>query len=122
MSTAAKQTYIDRPIPKISLANFESRIDAIAAEVAAAAENIGFFGIVDHGISAEDVDQMFADSEAFFSLPAEVKASVPWNPQNVGYEFKSQVRPSTNAAYVVAFLTCYATMLLTMHQGPKGVL
>jgi isopenicillin N synthase-like dioxygenase len=98
--SVAKQTYVDRSIPRISLANFESRLDTISGQIATAAEQIGFFGITDHGISGEDVDQMFEDSVAFFSLPSEVKQSVPWNPQNVGYEFKSQVRPSTNAPYV----------------------
>ncbi|KAK4901801.1 hypothetical protein LTR27_001573 [Elasticomyces elasticus] len=90
--------YVDRPIPQISLARFEDRIDQISQEIAAAAENVGFFSIIDHGISAEEIEQMFANSEAFFALPEEIKASVPWNPQNVGYEFKSQVRPSTGAA------------------------
>lgn len=41
---------------------------------------------------------MFAMSQAFFSLPEEFKRTVPWNPQNVGYECRSQVRPSTGAA------------------------
>jgi isopenicillin N synthase-like dioxygenase len=40
---------------------------------------------------------MFSTSEAFFNLPNDVKATVPWNPNNVGWEFKSQVRPSTGA-------------------------
>ncbi|KAK5108472.1 hypothetical protein LTR62_008290 [Meristemomyces frigidus] len=93
-----KQSYVDRPIPEISLANFDNRIDSIAAEIADAAEKVGFFSVVDHGIGAEAVDQMFADSKNFFALPSEVKKTVPWNPQSVGYEFKSQVRPSTGAA------------------------
>lgn len=40
---------------------------------------------------------MFSTSEAFFSLPEEAKRTVPWNPQNVGYECRSQIRPSTGA-------------------------
>ncbi|KAK4561461.1 hypothetical protein LTR86_004779 [Recurvomyces mirabilis] len=95
---ASKQSYIDRTVPKISLADFDNRIDAIASDIADAAEKVGFFSIVNHGIAATDVDQMFADSETFFALPSEVKTTVPWNAQNVGYEFKSQVRPSTGAA------------------------
>lgn len=41
---------------------------------------------------------MFATSESFFTLPDEIKATVPWNPNNVGWEKNSQVRPSTGAA------------------------
>ncbi|KAK5127338.1 hypothetical protein LTR85_006677 [Meristemomyces frigidus] len=95
---APKTKYVDREIPKISLADFDNRIDTIVQELAEAAEKVGFFSLVDHGLPADQIDQMFANSEAFFSLPEEVKATVPWNPQNVGYEFKSQIRPSTGAA------------------------
>lgn len=41
---------------------------------------------------------MFSIAESFFRLPDETKATVPWNPQNVGWEKMSQVRPSTGAA------------------------
>ncbi|TVY21741.1 UPF0676-like protein [Lachnellula arida] len=92
-----KTKYVDRDIPKISLANFEQRIDEITAQLVSAAENVGFFSITDHGISADDIETMFGTSESFFSLPDEVKATVPWNPQNVGWEKMSQVRPSTGA-------------------------
>lgn len=89
--------YEDRPIPKISLANFDERSDEITRQLCAAAEEVGFFAIVDHGISEDEVDTMFQTSEAFFHLPEAAKRSVPWSPQNVGYEFKSQIRPSTGA-------------------------
>ncbi|KAF3013035.1 hypothetical protein E8E14_009455 [Neopestalotiopsis sp. 37M] len=90
--------YEDRPIPRISLSDFEDRIDEITQQLCAAAEDVGFFAIVDHGIPQADVDAMFATSEAFFKLPEAAKRSVPWSPQNVGYECRSQVRPSTGAA------------------------
>ncbi|CAI6088349.1 unnamed protein product [Clonostachys chloroleuca] len=89
--------YVNRNIPKISLADFEVRIDEITQKLCAAAEDVGFFSIVDHGISQAQVDTMFATSESFFALPEEVKRAVPWNPQNVGYECRSQIRPSTGA-------------------------
>lgn len=87
--------YVARPIPAISLANFNSRIDEITRELVSASENVGFFTITDHGISNEQIESMFALAESFFSLPDSVKATVPWNPNNVGWEKKSQVRPST---------------------------
>ncbi|KAH7122044.1 hypothetical protein B0J13DRAFT_612294 [Dactylonectria estremocensis] len=90
--------YAERSIPKVSLADFDNRIDEITKQLCAAAEHVGFFSIVDHGISPAEVDSMFATSEAFFSLPEDIKRSVPWNPQNVGYECRSQIRPSTGAA------------------------
>lgn len=60
-----------------------------------AAEEVGFFSIVDYGISIDEINNMFDTSEAFFALPDDVKATVPWSPMNVGWEKNSQVRPST---------------------------
>ncbi|KAF2758317.1 putative gibberellin 20 oxidase [Pseudovirgaria hyperparasitica] len=90
-----KTKYVDREIPKISLHDFDSRIDIITRELVDAAENVGFFSVIDHGLSLAEIESMFQTSESFFSLPDSVKANVPWNPNNVGWEKCSQVRPST---------------------------
>lgn len=87
--------YADRPIPQISLQDFEARIDEITAELVNAAENVGFFTIVDHGLQTAEIETMFANSKNFFSLSDELKATVPWSSKNVGWEKNSQVRPST---------------------------
>ena len=42
--------YLDREIPTISLANFDSRIDDITRELVEAAENVGFFCIVSYSV------------------------------------------------------------------------
>ncbi|KAF2105420.1 hypothetical protein BDV96DRAFT_626266 [Lophiotrema nucula] len=93
-----KTRYVDREIPHISLKDFEKRIDDITQELRAAAENTGFFAITDHGISETEVNSMFKLSEQFFVLPEETKATVPWTPQNVGWESRGQVRPATGLA------------------------
>lgn len=90
--------YANRPIPQISLSDFENRIDEITTQLCSAAEKVGFFALTDHGIPVEQIKDMFTTSESFFNLPDDVKATVPWNPQNVGWEKKSQVRPSTGKA------------------------
>jgi hypothetical protein len=43
--------YLDREIPTISLANFDSRIDEITQELVEAAEHVGFFCIVSYSSS-----------------------------------------------------------------------
>ncbi|KAJ9408596.1 hypothetical protein DTO045G8_3544 [Paecilomyces variotii] len=93
MSESTK--YVDREIPTISLGDFDSRIDDITTQLVKAAEEVGFFSITDHGLSVEEINHMFETSEAFFSLPDEVKETVPWSPRNVGWEKNSQIRPST---------------------------
>lgn len=95
---SSKTKYVDRVIPKISLHDFPDRIDEITHQLCTAAENVGFFAIVNHGLSEAEVQSMFSTSESFFSLPDQTKSSVPWSPQNVGWEKMSQIRPSTGAA------------------------
>ncbi|KAI7978714.1 hypothetical protein EIK77_010620 [Talaromyces pinophilus] len=91
----AQTRYTDRPIPQISLRDFDSRINEITTQLIHAAENVGFFTVIDHGLSDEDIEEMFLNSQRFFSLPDDVKATVPWSAKNVGWEKNAQVRPST---------------------------
>ncbi|KAL9108644.1 MAG: hypothetical protein Q9227_006590 [Pyrenula ochraceoflavens] len=90
--------YIDRPVPRISLKDFECRVDEVTSQLCDAAENIGFFVIVDHGLADEDIDSIFEQSRRFFALPHEAKATVSFLPKNVGWEYKGQIRPSTGVA------------------------
>lgn len=90
--------YLERPIPKISLANFTQRVDEITSELVSASENFGFFCLVDHGISRDVVDTVFEQSARFFAQDDSVKAKVPFSPQcNAGWEKNAQIRPSTGA-------------------------
>jgi isopenicillin N synthase-like dioxygenase len=45
----------------------------IAAEIGAAAREIGFFSILNHGIASAQIADMFATAKSFFALPLEVK-------------------------------------------------
>jgi isopenicillin N synthase-like dioxygenase len=85
-------------LQKISLHDFENPVDDIPTQICTAAENVGFFGFVDHGHSENEVQSMFHVSESCFSLADSSKATVPWSPQNVGWEKMSQVWPSTGEA------------------------
>lgn len=91
--------YLDRAIPSISLRDFDSRIEEITTQLVSAAENEGFFCIVDHGISREQIDTMFDTSASFFNLDEDLKATIPFSPfHNAGWEKNAQIRPSTGAA------------------------
>ncbi|RBY83337.1 isopenicillin N synthase family oxygenase [Blastococcus sp. TF02A-26] len=84
-----------REVRRISLADLPGRRAEIADELWAAATDIGFFQVVDHGIPQAQIDGAFAAAEAFFALPEEVKARRPLvKALNAGWESKSQVRPS----------------------------
>lgn len=96
MATSTK--YADRVIPRISLHDFDVRVDEVTKELIHAAETDGFFTIINHGLSPEDIESMFQTSESFFSLPDETKALVPFTTKNAGWEKNAQVRPSTGVA------------------------
>jgi isopenicillin N synthase-like dioxygenase len=94
----APTKYVERAVPTISLRDFSSRVDEITEELVDAAENVGFFCIVDHGISRATIDTIFDQSARFFNQADDVKARVPFSPQhNAGWEKNAQIRPSTGA-------------------------
>jgi isopenicillin N synthase-like dioxygenase len=83
----------DREIRRIDVSDFAVRADQIADELWSAATDIGFFQLVGHGI---DADAAFTAAQAYFALPADVKARHRMAPgTNAGWEYRSQVRPST---------------------------
>jgi isopenicillin N synthase-like dioxygenase len=60
-------------------------LERVAAEVAHACENVGFFYALNHGVPDELVDRAFASSRLFHSLPLEQKLAVKLNDNNIGY-------------------------------------
>lgn len=91
--------YSNRIVPTISLAKFDTRIDEITRQLVDAAENVGFFCVIDHGITPAEIDNIFDSSARFFALDDSVKAKVPFSStHNAGWEKNSQVRPSTGVA------------------------
>lgn len=88
-----------RDIRKIDLSNFEARKQEIADQLWEASTQIGFFQLINHGIPQELIDEGFEMTARFFALPPEVKATMPLERgTNAGWEYKSQVRPSTGTA------------------------
>ena len=49
-------------VPIIDISDFEQRKDAIMDELMSAAEGVGFFQVVGHGLPLELVDKMFSAS------------------------------------------------------------
>jgi len=89
----------ERSIPLIDLTDFENRRAEITAQLWSAATEVGFFQLVNHGLDGKLVQSAFELSEAFFSLSNEQKARFPLKKGlNTGWEFMSQVRPSTRTA------------------------
>ena len=84
-----------RVVPVIDLASANA-----ADAMWEAATTVGFFTLKNHGLPQELVDAAFQNSSEFFARPrAEKDADSPFaRDMNSGYEFMSQVRPSTGIA------------------------
>jgi len=67
------------------------------AQLWSAATTVGFFTIINHGLPAALIDEGFGAAREFFAQSKDTKyAQSPFAPQmNSGYEYMSQVRPST---------------------------
>ena len=88
-----------RDVPRIDMSGFDKRKPEIAEQIWNASTEIGFFQLVNHGIPQEQIDEAFAMTERFFALPRDIKARYPLGKgTNAGWEYKSQVRPSTGTA------------------------
>ncbi|MEM1362412.1 MAG: 2-oxoglutarate and iron-dependent oxygenase domain-containing protein [Pseudomonadota bacterium] len=85
-----------RAIPMIDMSDFDARKPQIADALWDAATKVGLFQLTNHLLSQEEIDRAFAMTEAFFALSDAEKSQMPLLPgTNAGWEFKSQVRPST---------------------------
>jgi isopenicillin N synthase-like dioxygenase len=66
-----------RTIPVVDLQQFSSgtpaQREAFVAQLGRAFHEIGFVGVVNHGISKQLIDDFYLASKAFFVLPAEIK-------------------------------------------------
>jgi isopenicillin N synthase-like dioxygenase len=88
-----------RDVPRIDLSNFDARKQEIADQLWKASTEIGFFQLVNHGLPQEQVDEAFDMTAKFFALPHDTKGKLPLlKGTNAGWEYKSQVRPSTGTA------------------------
>jgi len=78
-------------VPVIDIGPLRDRSEAglirVASEVGAAARDIGFFAVANHGVPAAIVDAMYAAARAFFALPVDVKdeLAIERSPQYLGY-------------------------------------
>src|SRR5438876_11395935 len=60
-------------------------LQRVAAEVARACENVGFFYALNHGVPDELIDRAFAASRRFHALPLAQKLALKLNENNIGY-------------------------------------
>jgi isopenicillin N synthase-like dioxygenase len=78
-----------RMIPVIDygpyFAGVPGALESVAAEVAHACENVGFFYALNHGVSDDTIERAFAASRQFHALPLEQKLALGLDGNNIGY-------------------------------------
>jgi isopenicillin N synthase-like dioxygenase len=78
-----------RMIPVIDygayFAGLPGALESVAAKVAHACENVGFFYALNHGVGDEVIERAFAASRRFHALPLEQKLALKLNDNNIGY-------------------------------------
>ena len=76
-------------IPVLDLADYmrgdPAAPEMLAAELRDALENIGFFYIVNHGVSQDLIDSTFEANREFHAMPLEQKMAVEINKSLIGY-------------------------------------
>src|SRR5438128_7744390 len=76
-------------IPTIDLGRYMAgapgALDATAAELRDALESIGFFIVVNHGVSRDLIGRAFAEARRFHAQPYEAKVALRLNEHNNGY-------------------------------------
>jgi isopenicillin N synthase-like dioxygenase len=88
-------------------------LDRVAAEVAHACENVGFFYALNHGVSEELIDRAFVASRRFHALPLAEKLALKLNENNIGYlpinasvqgasEVHKATKPNQNESFFVS--------------------
>jgi hypothetical protein len=60
-------------------------LEGVAADVAHACENVGFFYALNHGVSDDTIERAFAASRRFHALPLEQKLALRLDDNNIGY-------------------------------------
>ena len=60
-------------------------LEGVAADVAHACENVGFFYALNHGVSDDTIKRAFAASRRFHALPLEQKLTLRLDDNNIGY-------------------------------------
>ena len=111
--------YGNVPVVDLSLPD-----DEVRAAMIAAASEVGFFSVTNHGIPEAAIDEAFGASATFFGQERAAKAEqAPFAAHlNCGYEYMSQVRcPSTGFAEPSRSLlgAFPAGTAFDRHAGPK---
>ena len=112
----------DGLLKSTSKSDYESRKEEITKQLVEAAEFAGFFTLVDHGITVEEIESQFAISKRFFNLPSEFKSKTPHDTKtNNGWEYKVRRHPNIEIHPTLPSAMIGTTSPKYRNIRPKGV-
>src|SRR5947208_13516371 len=112
-TTPRSRAAADIAIPVLDLGAYLGRapgaLEATAAELRHALEEVGFLIVVEHGVSPELIERTFAEARRFHAQPSEAKLALRMNEHNNGYmamgrytvvtsEVNANMKPDLNEA------------------------
>ncbi len=112
----ARPAASDDEIPILDLAPLRdgdpNALDHLAERMRHACENVGFYFIVNHGVTADQMASVFEQAARFHALPIDVKQALKVNEHQLGYmpykgytsrssRIHENTQPNLNAAYFV---------------------
>ena len=82
-------------IPIVDLGGYRcgdmSSIDHVAEQVATACEQVGFFYVINHGVSRVIIEETFDQAKKFFESPERTKVAVAYNKIQRGYKAQGTI-------------------------------
>ncbi|MBI1198678.1 MAG: isopenicillin N synthase family oxygenase [Phenylobacterium sp.] len=81
------------------LRNEPGALEKLSGELYEAATKVGFYFIINHGVSQELIDRTFAESARFHALPEEEKLKIKQSEHYVGYVPRNGMRIDTGDGF-----------------------
>ena len=79
----------DDKIPILDLGPYRAgepgTLEHLGLQMRYACENVGFYFIVNHGVTREQMDTVFAQAAWFHALPVELKQALKMKEHQIGY-------------------------------------
>ncbi|MDP7545699.1 MAG: 2-oxoglutarate and iron-dependent oxygenase domain-containing protein [Alphaproteobacteria bacterium] len=109
-------------LPIIDLGPFfrgeDGALETLAAEMAAACANVGFFYITNHGVPEDLIEGAFAQSKRFHALPLAVKQGLALDQNNIGYMAMNTSMQSHSTVHKATTPNQNESFFVTHDRGP----
>jgi len=93
-------------------------LENLAAEIADACRNVGFFYILHHGVPEELIAEAFAQSKRFHALPLAVKQGLSLDQNNIGYMAMNTSQQSHSTVHKATTPNQNESFFVTHDRGP----